>query len=550
MEKFKVTCEGKIYEVDPLISIEEFVKVHEIGTEDPVAAVLNGVLTRLNTKIRTDSVLDIIKLKSQLGKRIYESSVCFLFVVAFKKLFPDLGIFIQHSIQKGVYAEVQKGKLSEEDVSAIYKKMKEMVKADLEIKKVSRDWDVSISQMKEQDRQDMVNLYRYYSPSSFKFYELDGYEESIYLPLVHSTRFIEHFHIEKYRDGIVIVLPEFSNGSKEIPEFVDRPKLFKTFQEYHEWSRILKVRTVGQLNKYIMNDRIEDLIKVAEAFHEKRVAQIADQITHGDKIRRLVMIAGPTSSGKTTFSKRLGVQLMVNGFNTVPVSMDNYFVDRSSTPRDEDGNFDFESLNAIDVPLFTDHINALLKGEEIEIPRFDFHTGTKKPSGKKLQLAPNEIVVIEGIHGINPKLTTTVPDDDKFKIYIAPLTQLNLHRHDRIPASDTRLIRRIVRDSFFRGYTASETLSRWRSVRDGEKKNIFPLQEEVDVVYNSALFYELAVLKVHAERELLRVERVDPAYPEAQRLLKFLSYFLPLEAENVPSTSILKEFIGGSSFRY
>ncbi len=540
----------KNYEVEPLLTVEEFIFKHEIKVNDPVAVVINGVLARLNAKIRTDSALDVIDLESQLGKRIYESSVTYLFVVAFTKLYPKLNVFIQHSIQKGVYAEIDGAELSVEEIEKIAEKMKQMVEADMEINQVTRDWDVSMSTMKEKERNDMLNLYRYYSPSSFKFYELDGVEESVYLPLLPSTKHLKYFHIQKYRDGVVIILPEFIGGSKDIPVFEDRPRLFKTFQEYNEWTRILKVRTVGQLNKYIMNGQIDDLIKVAEAFHEKRVANIADQITKGEKPKRLVLIAGPTSSGKTTFSKRLGIQLMVNGFNTVPISMDNYFVDRAHTPKDAEGNFDFESLDAIDVPLFMEHINRLLLGEEVEIPRFDFHTGSKRPSGYKLKLSKNEIVVIEGIHGINPKLTSSVSSDDKFKIYIAPLTQLNLHRHDRIPASDTRLIRRIVRDSFFRGYTASETIGRWRSVRAGEKKNIFPLQEEVDTVYNSALFYELSVLKVHAERELLRVERGDPVYPESQRLLKFLSYFLPLDAADIPSTSIIKEFIGGSSFKY
>ncbi|MBL6991398.1 MAG: nucleoside kinase [Bacteriovoracaceae bacterium] len=549
MENINITYKEKIYEITPLCTVSEFIKENNIPVEDPVGVVINGYLTRLGNKLRIDSMIDIVELASPQGKKIYDSSVQFLFLVAFTKLFPDLSVFIQHSIHKGIYAEVHRGMLTNDDVAKLETNMRKMVSEDLPIERITKDWDIALSEMKEQERQDMVNLYRYYTPSSFKLYELDGVSEALYLPLVPSTKDLSYFKLEKYQDGVVIVIPDFT-FSKEIPEFVDRPKLFKTYQEYHYWSRILKVRTVGQLNRYIMHGGIGDLIKVAEAFHEKRVAEIADQITERERRAKLVLIAGPTSSGKTTFAKRLGVQLMVNGYRPVSISMDNYFVDRDKTPRDEEGNYDFETIDAIDVSLFVQHISSLLKGEEIEIPRFDFQTGTKRSSGKKMRLESDEIVIIEGIHGINPKLTESISNRDKFKIYIAPLTQLNLHRHDRIPSSDTRLIRRLVRDSFFRGYSAAETLHRWRSVRNGEKKNIFPLQEEADTIYNSALFYELSVLKLYAERELLHVERSDQMYVEAQRLLKFLSYFLPLDASDIPSNSILKEFIGGSSFNY
>ncbi|MEI8346151.1 MAG: nucleoside kinase, partial [Pseudomonadota bacterium] len=291
-------------------------------------------------------------------------------------------------------------------------------------------------------------------------------------------------------------------------------------------------------------------IKVSEALHEKKVSQIADMIAKRPFIPRVVLIAGPSSSGKTTFSKRLGVQLLVNGLRPVAISLDNYFVERERTPKDENGDFDFEALEAIDVELFNQQLNQLIRGEEVSIPRFDFRTGGRKGISQKLKLEADHILIIEGIHGLNPTLTKSVEDKYKFRIYISALTQLNLHRHDRISTSDSRLIRRIVRDSYFRGYSASETLSRWPSVRKGENKNIFPLQENGDVMFNSALFYELSVLKGHAERALLKVGKDDPVYIEAQRLLKFLSYFLPIDSSDVPNTSILREFIGGSSFDY
>lgn len=551
MNKVFVTCKGSKYEISSGETTLDFIKKNSIKVKDPVAAIINGHLTRLNKEIIVSSSIDILELASPQGRRIYEGSILYLFLVAFKKFYPEREVFIQHSIQKGLYIEVKDGELTDIEVENISAKMMDLASGDYHIEKISMDWDQSMSELEKEGRTDVINLHRYRAPTIFKFYELEGVRESLYLPLVPSTGILKYFKLHKYRNGVVIVIPEF-NGDYIIPEFVDRPKLFGAYQEYQEWSRILKVRTVGQLNKYIMDDSISDLVKVAESLHEKKVARIADMITnHSDTgAARLVLIAGPTSSGKTTFAKRLGIQLRVNGFRPVEISMDNYFVDRAHTPRDEEGNYDFETIEAIDVPLFKEHIAGLIAGEEVEIPRFDFHTGTKKGSGEKMKLERDQILIIEGIHGINPKLTGTIADKDKFKIYIAPLTQLNLHRHDRIPASDTRMIRRMVRDSFFRGYSASDTLNRWKSVRTGEKKNIFPLQEEADVVFNSALFYELSALKPHAERELRKVERTDPVYPEAQRLLKFLSYFLPMDTDVIPNNSLVREFIGGSAFRY
>ncbi len=549
MEKIKIVYREKSYEVSPLTTTLDFIKEYRIKVRNPMAVVLNGYLKRLNQNIKIDSTLDIIEFGSPQGKRIYEGSVIYLFIVIFTKKYPNLDLFIQHSIQKGIYVEIHGGELSEEEVGELQLAMKKMSDDTLPINENSKELDVVLDEMKKIHRQDIINLYKYNFDREYKYYELDGVQESLYLPLVPNTSYLSYFKLEKYQSGIVIILP-LGKDITSIPKFVDRPKLFKTYQEYHEWSRVLKVRTVGQLNKYILHDGIDDLIKVAESFHEKKVAEIADRITHKKHIPRLILIAGPSSSGKTTFSKRLGIQLMVNSFKTLAISMDDYFIDRDKTPKDEDGNYDFESLEAIDIKLFTKHIKKLLEGGEIELPKFDFRTGVKGPSGKKIKLEKDQLIIIEGIHGLNPKLTVSINEKDKYKIYIAPLTQLNLHRRDRIPASDSRLIRRLVRDSFFRGYNASETLDRWRSVREGEKKNIFPLQEEADVIFNSALFYEFSVLKSFAEIELLRIDKFDSMYAEAQRLLKFLSYFLPLDTNEIPHTSILKEFIGGSTFKY
>ncbi len=549
MEKLKITYLDKNYEIPTFSTPQQMIDSYKLKVENPVGAIINGHLTRLNKRIKVDSTIEFIDRKTNQGQRIYESSLVLLFLAAYKRLFPDYNVFIQHSINQGLYAETKEHEPTEKEIAQIEEEMNKMVKEEIPIARNSDDWEVYISRMEKQKRTDMIKLLRYYPYTLIKTYTLDQVEENLYLPVLPNTKLIHYFKLIKYKDGIGILYPNFYK-TKKINKFCDYPKLFKTYREYHEWSRILKIRTVGQLNRYIMEDDISSLVKTTEALHEKKVSKIADEITSKDFTPRLILIAGPSSSGKTTFSKRLDIQLRVNGILPVAISLDDYFVEREKTPKDANGNYDFESLRAIDVALFTQHLQNLLDGKEIEIPKFDFRTGKRKPTGKKLTLKENQLVIIEGIHGLNPKLTEPIADKHKFKIFVSALTQLNLHRHDRVPTSDTRLLRRIVRDGRFRGYSASETLLQWRSVRAGEETNIFPFQEQADIIFNSALFYELSVLKGFAERELLKVERSHPMYAEARRLLKFLSYFLPLKPDQVPNTSILKEFIGGSSFGY
>lgn len=549
MNKIKLQYKDKEYEVSPLTTPSEFIKEFNLKVNDPVCALLNGRFAQLSKRIPVDTRIDILERASYQGQKIYESSLLFLFVSAFRKRFPQLDVFIQHSIQQGIYAEVRQGELDTKAVEDLEELMQDMVKKDLPIEISDRERDVALQRMREDDRGDLISLYQYLFSNEVLMYDLDGVTDCLYLPLLPSTKLIEHFKLEKYQDGVAILMPDFEKATK-IQHFQHNEKLFNTFGEYNNWSRILKARTVGQLNSYIMEDKISEYIKYAEALHEKKLVEIADTITGGDYIPRIVLIAGPSSSGKTTFSKRLGVQLSVNGFKPVTIGLDDYFVDREKTPLDENGNYDFESLEAIDYKLFQQHVSDLLAGKEIELPKFDFVSGKSSPSGHFMKLKDNQILIAEGIHGNNPKLTESIERKDKFRVYIAPMTQLNLHRHDRVPASDTRLIRRIVRDSLFRGYTANDTLKQWKSVRAGETKNIFPYQEDADVMFNSALFYELSVLKLHAERQLLKVQSDHPMYSEAQRLLRFLSFFLPLQTDDVPKNSIVKEFIGGSSFRY
>jgi len=546
-----ITYQGKEYKIPQLSSALDFIQKNKIDVHEPVAAVINGYFTRLNKKIRVGGTLELVEFDTSLGRRVYESSILFMLQVAVEKLFPSVQLFMQHSIHKGVYVEVKNKELTEEEVLKLQNYLFDLVKKAAPIERIANDWDVSLKSLEDADRQDLIHLFRYYPPTVFKSYRMEGVSECFYLPLVPNASYLKHFSLKKYQQGMVVMMPDADSAKQMIvPQFMDKPKLFNTYKEYNDWTQIFNTRTVGQLNESIMSSEIGNLIKVGEALHEKKVGVIADMITKREFMPRAVLIAGPSSSGKTTFSKRLGVQLMVNGLRPVSVSLDNYFVDREKTPRDENGDFDFETLEALDIKLFNKHLNDLLNGLEVEIPIFDFHTGKRKAAGTKMKLEANQIMIIEGIHGINPKLTAQIEAKHKFKIYIAPLTQLNLHRHDRITASDTRLIRRIVRDNNFRGYSAEDTILRWGSVRSGEKKNIFPLQEEADVIFNSALFYEMSLMKGHAEKELLRIQKNSEAYVEAQRLLKILSYFLVIDDKEVPNTSLMKEFIGGSSFEY
>jgi uridine kinase len=366
--------------------------------------------------------------------------------------------------------------------------------------------------------------------------------------MVPSTGYLKNFKLQHYSPGIVIQFPTHEcNG--EIPKFESHPKLFKIFREAEKWGEILQIDYVAALNDIIVSKKEGEFIRIAEALHEKKIAEIADRIAETINKRQLILIAGPSSSGKTTFAQRLMIQLRVNGLNPVSISLDDYFVDRENTPRDEAGQYDFESLHAIDIELFNKDLNELLLGEEVEIPTFNFHTGSREYKGRRLKIKQGQPVILEGIHALNDQLTITIPREKKVKIYISALTQLNIDEHNRIPTTDTRLIRRIVRDYKYRSNNAERTLFLWNSVRRGEERNIFPYQEEADIMFNSALVYELSVLKKYAESLLRQVDNTSSYYSEAKRLLKFLNYFVALENEvEIPRTSILREFIGNSSF--
>ncbi|HBX88156.1 MAG TPA: AAA family ATPase, partial [Marinilabiliaceae bacterium] len=396
------------------------------------------------------------------------------------------------------------------------------------------------------DKKDLIKLRGHYYTS---YYQLGDHIGLYYGYMVPSTAYLKVFDLNKYFNGMLLRVPKAGNP-KEVENLIIQNKLFEIFQEHNQWNKILDVTNLSELNKATVNGKAETLIKVTEALHEKKIAAVADRIAARKNKLRIVLISGPSSSGKTTTGKRMGVQLLVAGIKPLNLSLDNYFVNREHTPRDENGDYDFETLEAIDLELFNDHLVRLLNGEEVEIPKFSFETGQRFYDGEKLKMEPYNILIIEGIHALNPKLTPSIPEEAKFKVYVSALTSINFDNQTRISTTDNRLIRRIIRDYKYRNYSARETISRWASVKRGEEKHIFPYQEEADVMFNTALLYELAVLKPYAEPILLEVQPNQPEYSEAERLLKFFSYIKPMLTKEIPPTSILREFLGGSSFTY
>jgi uridine kinase len=427
--------------------------------------------------------------------------------------------------------------------------MQQIVEADHPFVYYEEETEEVIKKFEAQGFYDKIDLLKHKGQNFTGYYSLDGYPGSFYGCMVPSTGYLRVFDINKYFNGMLLQLPQKTNPQK-VENLVIQNKLFEIFQEFSQWISILDVPNISHLNKSYSNGKSEVLIKVSEALHEKKIGQIADNIRNRNTPVKIILISGPSSSGKTTFSKRLAVHLIVNGMKPLNLSLDNYFVNRDETPLDEYGNHDYEAVEALDINLFNQNLLALLDGKKVEIPKFSFETGTRFFSGETIQMKPENVLIIEGIHGLNPLLTSSIPAEVKFKIYVSALTSLNIDDHNRVSTTDNRLIRRIVRDYRYRKYSARDTISRWPSVRQGEEKHIFPFQEEADTMFNSALLYELAVLKPYAEPILLEVQPNQPEYAEATRLLDFFSYFKPLKPREIPPTSILREFLGGSSFNY
>lgn len=550
MADISVTLEnGEIVQVKKGTTLEELVKI--LGKNgDPiiVAAQVNNQLKELTEPINEPVEVKFFDLTTDIGMGIYIRSLSFVFIRATREIIPDYAaVTVEHSLAKGLYCEVRGKALTLELVKKIEKRMAEIIAKDepIEKKKVSKEEAIKI--FEKDGQKDKIRMMQYLSKPKGNIYKLGWLYDFFYSYLVPSTGYLKRFGLQFHLPGVIIRFPTKENPL-ELPEYIPQPKLAGIFYETERWGEIMEVDTIAALNDHIVNKQLGTIIRVNEALHEKKIANIADEIFARKDRGNVILIAGPSSSGKTTFAQRLMIQLMVHGLKPVSISVDDYFVDRDETPRDEFGNLDFEALEAIDLELFNDQMTRLIQGEEIEMPTFNFKTGNKEYLGKKLKIRPDQPIIIEGIHGLNEKLTYSIPKDHKFKIYISALTQLNIDNHNRIPTTDARKIRRMVRDNQFRGTDALGTIRLWPLVRRGEDRNIFPFQEEADVMFNSALVYELAILKPYAEPLLKAIKPEMEEYLEAQRLLRLLSYVLPAGCEEVPSNSILKEFIGRSCF--
>ncbi len=515
---------------------------------DIVGAVVNNELKELWVSLEQDCHIRFIDVTTTYGNRFYSRSLAFLLIVAAGEVFTDSRVTVEHSLSKGLYCEIHKETpLTEAELARIEEKMRELVSMDVPIEKRKIPSTEAVKLFTRTGQMDKVSLLKYRQKKYINVYSCYGYHDYFYGYMVPSTGYLKVFELKYCSPGLILRFPEKANPDK-LPEFCEQNKLFNIFREFEKWGEILELTNISQLNDAVKNGRCAELISVAEGLHEKKIAQIADMISQSEEPKKLILIAGPSSSGKTTFAQRLSVQLRVNGLKPVPISIDDFFKNREDTPIDEDGDYDFETIDAIDIATFNDVLSRLIKGEEVELPVFNFHTGMREWKGRKLQITEEHVLVVEGIHGLNERLTECIPKEKKFKIYISALTHLSIDDHNRIPTSDLRLIRRIVRDFQFRSQDALSTIKRWESVRRGEDRYIYPFQEEADIMFNSSLVYELAVLKRIALPQLEKIDNKVPEYIEAKRLTKFLHYFLELDIDTIPTNSILREFVGKSCF--
>jgi uridine kinase len=516
-----------------------------------VAARVNNDIVGLRAPILVDSELEFLTMADPHGWRVYRRSLCFLAAKAVRDCFPHGSLVVEHSMGLGIYCSYHDGgeTLTASMVARVEARMRELVAADLQISRCRAGYQEAIESLETAGKSETLNLLRFRNPPHIVLYCCEGFFSLDHGPLVASTGVLNRFELVPYGSGMVIHLPPHEEPC-EVPVFEPQPQLFQVFREHKEWGRILEVPCVGRLNEIAMEGGSDEFIMTAEALHEKKLAVIAHQITQRRDSVRVVLVAGPSSSGKTTFAKRLAVHLRVNGLRPVTLGTDDYFVGDNKNPIGEDGKPDYEHIEAVDLPLFNRDLRELTEGREIEIPRFNFETKRREYRGEKLKIAADQILIIEGIHGLNPRLTEMIPAEHKFKIYISALTQLRLDSLERISTTDNRLVRRLVRDFKFRAHSALRTLQMWPMVRRGEKRWIFPFQSEADATFNSALDYELAVLKPEVEQLLATVKSSDPEYAEARRLQAFLANFVPIHDRIVPLHSILREYIGGSSLQY
>ncbi|HOA18848.1 MAG TPA: nucleoside kinase [Sedimentibacter sp.] len=538
----------EVYENETLYRILK--RVYKNDYFKYLGAKVNNKLKGLCSKdFKENDRIEFIDITNPDGHRIYVRTLSLIYVKACKDIYNDIDVSINHSLNKGLYTELQyKHLVTKKHLDAIKNKMQEIIDA----KKNITTYFLSVDKAREifsaQGMMDKVEMLKFWNKDTIRVYELDGYYDTFYGYVAPNTGFVNKFDLRLFYPGIILNYPT-REYNFELPEYIEQKKLSKVFKEAEDWGEILDVAYVGALNKKIVNNEIYDMIRINEALHEKKIAYIADEITN-DKNIKIVLIAGPSSSGKTTLAQRLSIQLRVNGKKTYAVSLDDYFVDRHLTPKNEKGEYDFETIKALDLDLFNEQLIDLMAGEEVQIPVYNFKEGSREYTREPVRLTNDHIIIIEGIHGLNDELTANIPQVNKFKIYISALTQLNIDRHNRISTSDLRLLRRIVRDYTHRGNNAIKTMELWDNVIKGTEKYIFPYQENADAIFNSALVYELCVLKKYAEPIIMEIDEDSCFYSERQRLLKFLSYFLPIEDESaIPNTSILREFIGESCFR-
>ena len=518
-----------------------------------VSAKVNNRMEGLRYRVYKNKDIEFLDARNSSSMRTYVRSLSFVLYKAITELYPEGKLFVEHPVSKGYFCNIKIGREIEiDDIQRIKERMLQIIDEDLPFHRKEVRTDEAVALFEEQGMTEKVRLLKTSGSIYTSYYQLGDTIDYYYGSLLPSTGSLKVFDLIKYYDGVLLRIPDKDDPSQPA-ELIKQEKMFSVFKEYLNWQRIMGVRTVGDMNMACDKGLTTDLINVAEALQEKKIAQIADEIFHkkdqGSPVR-LVLISGPSSSGKTTFSKRLSIQLMTNGLKPIAISLDNYFVEREETPKDENGEYDYESIHALDLKLFEQDLQNLLKGETVELPTFNFQTGKKEYRGNTLQLKENSILILEGIHALNPELTLHINRADKYLIYVSALTSIALDDHNWIPTTDNRLLRRIVRDYKYRGYTAEDTISRWESVRKGEDKWIFPYQENADAMFNSALIFELAVIRRYAEPILMCVPQSDPAYSEAYRLLKFLKFFYPIQDNQIPPTSLLREFLGGSSFNY
>ena len=518
-------------------------------THGPVSARVNNKVEGMHYRVYNSKDVEFLDMNSASGSRAYTRTLFFVLCKAVQDIYPNTDVVIDIPVSNGFYVDIRLGRpVVDEDVNILRRRMQEIIDSKMPIRRFTVPTEEAIALFQEKGDVEKVKLLRTSGSIYTTYYKIGEYVDYYYGTLLTNTSQLYLFGLEKYYDGMLLRIPSVSNPDV-LGEITRQDKMFDIFKEHHRWQEILGIRTVGDFNQAIDVGHTTDIINISEALQEKKLAKIAEEIASREGVK-LVLLAGPSSSGKTTSCKRLSIQLAVNGLKPLQISLDDYFVDRDKTPKDENGDFDFESIYALNLDLLNEQFNALFRGEEVELPKYDFPSGKSVKSGKKLRLEPNNVLVVEGIHALNPELTAHVPEEQIFRVYASALTTILLDNHNYIPTTDNRLLRRIIRDYKYRGVSAQETIRRWPSVRSGENKWIFPFQENADAMLNTAMLYELSVLKMQAEPLLQQVPENCEEFAEAYRLLKFLKYFKGIPYNNLPPTSLLREFLGGSSFHY